>query len=446
MNKYEIILNMFKNKILFIFKRCEYNNNKILITKNLSFLPTTSSIIITRPFKPTFKNESNKDNFNINHLKDISNKKRSILTLKTLKKKMIKKSNLIDITKIDALIYYHLTRNKKNKLFSLTMNEIYDTSCEPSSTKTIQKNNRIPLNKSCSCDSENKYKKCCESYTLKTVQINNVKVLILQKMLNKLSVNYHNYANVFNKSKTNMLPPHRFYNHKLEFAENINKNALFKNRIYSLSNHKLEQIKKYLNKHLRKGFIVSNHTPFASPILFTKKPNEELRFYIDYKKLNAIIKRNRYSIPLINEILIKIQGCKYLTRLNIIAVFNKLRIHPNNEDFTTFVIFLKTYKYRILSFKLTNDLIIYQQYINDIFFKYLNDFYQAYLNNILIYNKTKKDHIKHIRLILQKLREIDLQMNILKCEFHVQKIKFLNLLMSIDELRMDSTKIQTIVD
>ena len=55
---------------------------------------------------------------------------------------------------------------------------------------------------------------------------------------------------VFDKSKTNILFSYRFYDHKLKFIENVNKNALFKNRIYSLSDHKFEQIKKYLNKHL----------------------------------------------------------------------------------------------------------------------------------------------------------------------------------------------------
>ena len=194
-------------------------------------------------------------------------------------------------------------------------------------------------------------------------------------MLNKFFMNYHNYANVFDKSKTNMLFSHRFYNHKLKFAESINKNALFKNRIYLLLNHKFEQVKKYLNEHLRKKFIVFNHASFAFLILFIKKLNKELRFYIDYKKLNVIIKRNRYSIFLINEILIKIQNCKYFTRLNIIATFNKFRIYSNNENFITFVIFFKTYKYRILLFELINDSIIYQQYMNDIFFKYFNDFY-----------------------------------------------------------------------
>ena len=121
-------------------------------------------------------------------------------------------------------------------------------------------------------------------------------------------------------------------------------------------------------------------------------------------------------------------------------------MHSDNEDFTTFVTFFEAYKYRILPFELTNDPTTYQQYMNDILFEYLNDFCQAYLNNILIYSKTKKDHVKHIRLILQKLRKAGLQVNILKCEFHVQETKFLDLLVSIDGLRMNPAKIQTVVN
>ena len=125
-------------------------------------------------------------------------------------------------------------------------------------------------------------------------------------MFNKFSIDYYNYANVFDRSQTNILPSHRFYNHKLKFVEEINKNALFKSRIYSISKHKFEQVKKYLNEHLKKGFIVSNYASFASFVLFAEKSNEELRFCVDYKKLNAIIKRNRYFILLINEILARI--------------------------------------------------------------------------------------------------------------------------------------------
>ena len=143
-------------------------------------------------------------------------------------------------------------------------------------------------------------------------------------MLNKLFINYYDYANVFDRSQANILSSHRFYNHRLKFAKGTNKNIFFKNRIYSILNYKFEQIKKYLNEHLKKKFIIFNYASFASLVLFVEKSNNELRFYVNYKKLNVIIKRNRYFISLIDEILTRIQDCKYFTRLNIITVFNKL--------------------------------------------------------------------------------------------------------------------------
>ena len=167
---------------------------------------------------------------------------------------------------------------------------------------------------------------------------------------------------------------------------------------------------------------------------------------MNYRKLNTIIKRNRYPIPLIDEVLARIQGCKYLTRLNIIAAFNKLRMHQSSEDFTTFVISLRAYKYKVLPFGLTNDPATYQQYMNDILFEYLNDFCQAYLNNILIYSKSRKEHVSHVRKVLQKLREAGLQVDILKCEFHVQETRFLGLLVSTEGLRMNLAKTDAVID
>ena len=125
-------------------------------------------------------------------------------------------------------------------------------------------------------------------------------------MLNKLLINYYNYINVFDISQANILSSHRFYNYKLKFVKRANKNTLLKNRIYLILDYKFEQVKKYLNKHLKKEFIVFNYALFVSFVLFIKKSNKRLRFCVNYKKLNVIIKRNRYFISLIDEILIKI--------------------------------------------------------------------------------------------------------------------------------------------
>ena len=81
-------------------------------------------------------------------------------------------------------------------------------------------------------------------------------------------------------------------------------------------------------------------------------------------------------------------GCKYITKFDIIAAFNKLCMDLRSEDLTTFITLMKLYKYCVLLFSLTNGPALYQHYMNDTFLSFLNDFVQAYLDDIIIYSKT----------------------------------------------------------
>ena len=89
MNKHKVVLDMFKDKILFLFKRYDYNNNKISTSKDFSFLSNALFVVIIRPFKFIVENNSNENNFDINHFKNVFNKKRSTSILKTFKKMKI---------------------------------------------------------------------------------------------------------------------------------------------------------------------------------------------------------------------------------------------------------------------------------------------------------------------------------------------------------------------
>ncbi len=211
-----------------------------------------------------------------------------------------------------------------------------------------------------------------------------------------------------------------------------------------MSSHKLQKVKKYLEENLKKKFITFSKASFASSILFAEKKDNSLRFCVNYRKLNALIKRDRYSIFLIDEVLARIQGSKYLTQLDIIAAFNKLRMSTESENLTTFVTFFDVYKYRVMLFELINESAFFQHYINDVLFDCLHKFCQAYLNDILIYSKTLKKHRTHVKEMLGKLREAGLQVDIDKCEFEVQKISFLELLIFINDLRMNSRKVDVI--
>ncbi len=97
-------------------------------------------------------------------------------------------------------------------------------------------------------------------------------------------------------------------------------------------------------------------------------------------------------------------------------------------------------------FNLYNESVLFQKYINNTFHEHLNKFCTAYLNNILIYFDNKLEHEIHVKLILRKLWEVNLQMNIIKCKFHVTQVSYLELIIIIKEIKMNSSKINIIVN
>ena len=322
--------------------------------------------------------------------------------------KPVKVEETVKIAMIGAAAYRTLAKNKEVRTFSLTISEI---------NKTL-------------------------SLAEDSAELNEMTpAMSLKELKEKLPVVYHDFLDVFDKEKATQLPPHRSYDHKIELE---GEGQPPRSRLYPMSGYKLQKVKEYLEENLKKEFITPSKAPCASPILFAEKKDGSLRFCVDYRKLNALTKRDRYPIPLIDEVLARIQGSKYLTRLDIIAAFNKLRMSSESEDLTTFVTSFGAYKYRVMPFGLTNGPASFQHYINDVLFECLHKFCQAYLDDILIYSKTLKEHRAHVKEVLGKLREAGLQVDIDKCEFEVQETSFLGLLVSTNGLRMDPRKVDVI--
>jgi hypothetical protein len=260
---------------------------------------------------------------------------------------------------------------------------------------------------------------------------------------NVLSFKYHEFLDVFDKKAFNTFVSHRFYDHKIV----LKKDVIFDyTSLYKMFEKELKIVKKYLEDNLKKNFIVANRFFFASSVMFMKKTNESLRFCVDYKKLNQLIKKNRYSLSLIEKTLIHLSKTKYFIKLDIRQTFHRIRIaNIEFEDLITFKIKFDVYKYRVLSFELCNELVTYQHYMNDVFFDYLDEFVSIYINDILIYNNLKVEHIEHVKKMLQRLRDVELQTDIDKCEFFVHEIKYSRLIIKRNEIRMNLKKIQIIL-
>jgi hypothetical protein len=169
-----------------------------------------------------------------------------------------------------------------------------------------------------------------------------------------ISLEYHDFLNVFSKEKANEMSSHRKHNHSIQLKSEIEN--LTHASLYNMSEAKLILIKRYLENNLDKEFIQTSSVSFVSSVLFAKKSNDELRFCVNYRKLNVITKKNRYSLSLISKLMTRLSKAKYMIKINIRHAFNRIRmIISADEDLITFRTRFDLYKYLVLSFELINE-------------------------------------------------------------------------------------------
>ena len=250
-------------------------------------------------------------------------------------------------------------------------------------------------------------------------------------------------AQVFSKEASDILPPHRPYDHQIQVEK---PNTLSYSPLYKMTTEELEEVKRYLTDNLSKGFIEPSQAPFASPILFVKKPNGGLRFCIDFRRLNELTRKDRYPLPLIDEMLARISKAKVFTKLDIRQAFHRIRMDPGSEELTTFRTRYGSYKCKVLPFGLTNGPATYQRYMNDVLFDYLDDFCTAYLDDILIYSENELEHEEHVKKVLRRLQDAGLQVDLKKCEFSVTRTKYLGFIITTKGIEVDPEKVAAIVN
>ena len=254
---------------------------------------------------------------------------------------------------------------------------------------------------------------------------------------------YHQFVDIFSKIDSNTLPPLRGApDHRIELEGAV---RLGYCPLYKMSAEELRFAKDYIMQNLAKGFIVPSTAPYASPILMAAKPGGGLRFCVDYRKLNELTKKDRYPIPLIDELLQRVSKAKFFTKLDIQQGFHRIRMHPDSEDLTTFRTRYGAYKYKVMPFGLTNGPATFQRYINHALSDYLDDFCTAFIDDILIYTDgDERQHTEHVTKVLTRLRAAGLQVDLQKCEFHTTETKFLGFIIGTEGVRVDPAKIEVI--
>ena len=118
--------------------------------------------------------------------------------------------------------------------------------------------------------------------------------------LSSIPEEYHEYADVFSKSKAETLTPHCPYNLRIDLEKDSHPPV---GTIYSLSKFEQETLKEFINENLTNRFIHSTLSPHRALVLFIKKKDGSLRLCVDFRGLNRITKKDRYLLPLISNLL-----------------------------------------------------------------------------------------------------------------------------------------------
>jgi hypothetical protein len=122
-----------------------------------------------------------------------------------------------------------------------------------------------------------------------------------------------------------------------------------------------------------------------------------------------------------------------------------MKIRPSDIPKTTFSTRYGLYEFTVMSFGLTNAPAYFMNLMNKVFMEYLDRFVVVFINDVLIYSKSESDHEKHLRLVLQKLRDNQLYAKYRKCEFWIGEVPFLGHIIFNEGISVDPAKVKEIV-
>ena len=232
--------------------------------------------------------------------------------------------------------------------------------------------------------------------------------------------------NAFNRQDAKTLPSHRKgIDHEINFVEGKTNDDVPAMPLYQMSKNQLLVLRKTLTELLDNGFIRVSNSPAAAPVIFVKKPGRGLRFCVDYRRMNEISQKDSYPIPRIDETLRTIAAAKYISKVDVISAFHRIRVKDGDEWKTAFNTRFGLYEWLVTPFGLTSTPTTFQRYINWVLHDELDICCSAYIDDVVIYNDTQKEHRSVVLRIVRKLVDAGLQLDFDKSEFEGGIIKYL---------------------
>ncbi|XP_042009918.1 uncharacterized protein LOC121758578 [Salvia splendens] len=223
------------------------------------------------------------------------------------------------------------------------------------------------------------------------------------------------------------LPPMRTHNHQIVL---INGASPVNGRTYRPTTLQKNFIEQMVVDLLKQEFIQLSCSPFSSPVVLVKKKDGTWRMCIDYRRLNKIIVKDKYPIPLIEELMEELHRAAIFSKIDLRAGYHQIRMRTEDIQKTTFKTHDEHYEFTIMPFGLTNAPATFQSLMNDIFRPYLRKFVLVLFDDILVYSVDATSHLNHLRLVFDKLSEHSLFAKRSKCDFAKEHVGYLGHIIS----------------
>lgn len=203
------------------------------------------------------------------------------------------------------------------------------------------------------------------------------------------------YQDIFQVSQG--LPPQRYCDHRSPLE---NPQLAVKVRPYRYTFHHKNETERQIQKMLQAGIIQLSNSPFASPVVLVKKANGNWRQCVDYRTLNQNTIKDKFLIPLTDDLLDELHGAMFYSKLDLRLGYHQVRVVAEDVEKTAFRTHDGHYEFFVMPFGLTNPPSTFQRLMNDVFRPFLRRFVLMFFDGILVYSKGWKEHLSHLSQVL----------------------------------------------